>query len=126
MRPTARFDLPPLTEPSTALYVGHTNFPEAVWGDGGASNGEGEEVGPGVGYHRQAVVVEPVGVGALWDGREVEVLQVMAAVGQGPEGLGAGGELLTAVGEGGEVWTVHTGQPQQSRVWSGVSEVRRH
>lgn len=51
-------------------------------------------------YYEQAVVVEPVGVGALWDGREGEALQVPTAVSQGPEGLRAGREFLAAVSQG--------------------------
>ncbi len=65
----------------------HTYFLEAFGCDGGAANSEGEEVGPGMGDHKETVVVKPVGVGALLDGRKVEVMEVSAAIGQGPEGL---------------------------------------
>ena len=38
-------------------------------------------------YHKQAVVIEPVGIGALWDRGKGQVLNVAAAIGQGPERL---------------------------------------
>ena len=67
-------------------------------------------------YNKEAVVVEPVCTGALWDWREVEVLDVPTAVGQRPEGLGAGGKLVAAVSQGGEVRAMDTGQPEHSAV----------
>lgn len=64
--------------------------------------------------HKEAVVIEPVCTGALWDWREVEVLYVTTAIGQRPEGLGAGGKLVTAVSQGGEVRAMDTGQPEDT------------
>ena len=43
------------------------------------------------------------------------MLDVSAAIGEGPEGLLAGGKLITAVAQGLQVGTVNTDQPQDPR-----------
>ena len=69
-----------------------------------------------MGNHTETAVIEPVCIGAVWDGREGQVQQLPAPIGQGPQRLGSGGKFVTAVGQGGQLRAVDAGQPQHSSV----------